>query len=131
MSTCVRYWEGLSAHEDYEMAIPDQAHCRRLIRRAVPTPLLTQSRGRSVAGSSACRWTSIFLEHSASQHIPTPRKYVRKIFTSNALAYSFFGHMNVFAFHRDRTFYPRQFSTEPLPVAAYIKMIEVCETGKN
>src|SRR5438552_18771471 len=74
MSTCVRYWEGLSAHEDYEMAIPDQAHCRRLIRRAVPTPLLTQNRGRSVAGSSACRWTSIFLEHSSLPAHTNPEK---------------------------------------------------------
>src|SRR5262249_6965976 len=80
MSTCVRCWEGLSVHEDCGMAIPDQAHCRRLIRRAVPTPLLTQSRARSVTGSAACRWTSIFLKHSSLPAHTNPEKVCREDF---------------------------------------------------
>src|SRR5262245_30796631 len=74
MSTCVRYWAGLSANEDCEMAIPDRAHYRKSIRRAVPTPLSTRSRGRSVTGSSACRWTSIFPEHSSLPGHTNPEK---------------------------------------------------------
>ena len=45
--------------------------------------------------------------------------------------YALFRHMNVFAFDRDRTFYPGQFSTHPLPIPANVDVVKVCKVREG
>src|SRR5262245_17295323 len=57
-----------------------------------------------------------------SRQVPTARNFVRKVFTPDALLFSLFGHVNVFALYTDGTFRPQHLSAGSGPAAAYEHM---------